>query len=390
MIIFLIGILLGCAENIDVCDENNTIEPLENFQALASDLVGNQQETIQHLKEIFEKCYNIKEISSVWTEKTYLDQPRELRAELEPTAPSFADVLKANLEPIRMTTPITFETWLSNLQQDLEKFNEDEHVIAFNVYDGQMPSDKTIGGEISDNTVGRGQRELIIGGGDDAFNTFFSETGAGRHVPKAVFADLEPTVVDEVRTGEYSQLQRSPQLITGKEDAENNYARGDYTIGRNFNIVGVEQQQSGLGGAERQWPLFSSGGTLTEGDSLIVFNQNLSDNLIKCLKNNPDDKLKAFLNFIKSVDNLPVESLEKGLLSPNRQELKETIETETITADRTFENTLAETPLFIQPPSIANSTLYGSSVVIGDTGSCSLLFPVCIKKNAIQSYLPIL
>ncbi|KAE9447064.1 hypothetical protein C3L33_21039, partial [Rhododendron williamsianum] len=45
--------------------------------------------------------------------------------------------------------------------------------------DGQMPSDKT------------------IGGGDDAFNTFFSETGAGKHVPRAVFVDLEPTVIDE-------------------------------------------------------------------------------------------------------------------------------------------------------------------------------------------------
>lgn len=40
-----------------------------------------------------------------------------------------------------------------------------------------MPSDKT------------------IGGGDDSFNTFFSETGAGKHVPRAVFIDLEPTVV---------------------------------------------------------------------------------------------------------------------------------------------------------------------------------------------------
>ena len=37
--------------------------------------------------------------------------------------------------------------------------------------DGQMPSDKT------------------IGGGDDSFNTFFSETGAGKHVPRAVFVD---------------------------------------------------------------------------------------------------------------------------------------------------------------------------------------------------------
>ena len=33
-----------------------------------------------------------------------------------------------------------------------------------------------------------------IGGGDDAFNTFFSETGAGKHVPRAVYVDLEPTV----------------------------------------------------------------------------------------------------------------------------------------------------------------------------------------------------
>ncbi|MCM8922408.1 MAG: hypothetical protein LC540_20515 [Candidatus Thiodiazotropha sp.] len=43
--------------------------------------------------------------------------------------------------------------------------------------DGQMPSDKT------------------VGGGDDSFNTFFSETGAGKHVPRSVFVDLEPTVV---------------------------------------------------------------------------------------------------------------------------------------------------------------------------------------------------
>ena len=77
-----------------------------------------------------------------------------------------------------------------------------------------MPSDKT------------------IGGGDDSFNTFFSETGAGKHVPRAVFVDLEPNVVDEVRTGTYRQLFHPEQLITGKEDAANNYARGHYTIGK--------------------------------------------------------------------------------------------------------------------------------------------------------------
>lgn len=37
--------------------------------------------------------------------------------------------------------------------------------------------------------------DKTIGGGDDSFNTFFSETGSGKHVPRAVFVDLEPTVV---------------------------------------------------------------------------------------------------------------------------------------------------------------------------------------------------
>merc|ERR1711945_70034 len=78
--------------------------------------------------------------------------------------------------------------------------------------DGCMPSDKAFG--------------------DDSFQTFFSETGSGKHVPRAVFVDLEPTVVDEVRTGTYRALFHPEQLITGKEDAANNYARGHYTIGK--------------------------------------------------------------------------------------------------------------------------------------------------------------
>ena len=38
-----------------------------------------------------------------------------------------------------------------------------------------------------------------IGIADDSFNAFFSETSGGKHVPRAVFVDLEPTVIDEVR-----------------------------------------------------------------------------------------------------------------------------------------------------------------------------------------------
>jgi hypothetical protein len=40
--------------------------------------------------------------------------------------------------------------------------------------------------------------DKTIGGDGDAFITFFSSTGAGKHVPRTVFLDL--TVIDELRT----------------------------------------------------------------------------------------------------------------------------------------------------------------------------------------------
>ena len=67
---------------------------------------------------------------------------------------------------------------------------------------------------------------------DDSFSTFFSETGTGKHVPRAVFLDLEPSVIDEIRTGTYKQLFHPEQMVSGKEDAANNYARGHYTVGK--------------------------------------------------------------------------------------------------------------------------------------------------------------
>ena len=44
--------------------------------------------------------------------------------------------------------------------------------------------------------------------------------------------------LDEVRTGKYRQLFHPEQLISGKEDAANNYARGHYTVGKEI-IDGV-------------------------------------------------------------------------------------------------------------------------------------------------------
>jgi hypothetical protein len=80
----------------------------------------------------------------------------------------------------------------------------------------------------------------------DAFNTFFSETGSGKHVPRAIFVDLEPTVIDEVRTGPYRQLFHPEQLISGKEDAANNFARGHYTSKPISNAVQIIYCSSSL------------------------------------------------------------------------------------------------------------------------------------------------
>lgn len=67
---------------------------------------------------------------------------------------------------------------------------------------------------------------------DTSFGTFFQDTNCGRYVPRSIYVDLEPTVIDEVKTGPYARLFHPEFMITGKEDAANNYARGHYTVGK--------------------------------------------------------------------------------------------------------------------------------------------------------------
>jgi len=66
----------------------------------------------------------------------------------------------------------------------------------------------------------------------DSLSTFFSETDRGKVVPRSIFVDLEPSVIDQVRTGPYRGLHHPDQLISGREDAANNFARGHYTVGK--------------------------------------------------------------------------------------------------------------------------------------------------------------
>ncbi|CAG7820785.1 unnamed protein product [Allacma fusca] len=58
-------------------------------------------------------------------------------------------------------------------------------------------------------------------------NTFFMEGPQGRQVPRALFLDLDPTSIEGVRNK--NQIFNSNQLMSWKEDASSNYARGYYS-----------------------------------------------------------------------------------------------------------------------------------------------------------------
>lgn len=71
-----------------------------------------------------------------------------------------------------------------------------------------------------------------IGDDDNCFHTFFAESQSGQYVPRAILVDTEPTVIDEIRNGEFRDLFHPSQMINSKEDAANNFARGYHSIGR--------------------------------------------------------------------------------------------------------------------------------------------------------------
>ncbi|PWZ17081.1 Tubulin alpha-6 chain [Zea mays] len=56
------------------------------------------------------------------------------------------------------------------------------------------------------------QCDTSVGVAHDAFNMFFSETGSGKHVPRAIFVDLEPTIIDEIREADISRLSFAVEI----------------------------------------------------------------------------------------------------------------------------------------------------------------------------------
>lgn len=78
-------------------------------------------------------------------------------------------------------------------------------------------------------------------GVDDSCSSFFIETSAGTYVPRTLMVDLEPGVIESIKSSEYRALYHPSSLINGKEDAANNYARGHYTVGKEIIEPVMEQ-----------------------------------------------------------------------------------------------------------------------------------------------------
>lgn len=126
------------------------------------------------------------------------------------------------------------------------------------------------------------------GSSDNDAHTFFMEAGNGKQVPRSIFVDLEPSVIDSVRTGVTRHLYHPEQLISGKEDAANNFARGRYSIGKDVvdrvtsRLQKIVEQCDGLQG----FLIFNSmgGGTGSGFTSLLM--ESLSNDFSKKCKLN--------------------------------------------------------------------------------------------------------
>ncbi|ODN76403.1 tubulin beta [Cryptococcus wingfieldii CBS 7118] len=87
--------------------------------------------------------------------------------------------------------------------------------------------------------------------GDDsdtsiAVDVYFTEAASKKYVPRSIQVDLEPGVVDLVRSGPLKELFRPDTFVHGESGAGNNWAKGYYTEGAELvdPVLDVLRQQA--------------------------------------------------------------------------------------------------------------------------------------------------
>eukprot|EP01084_Bolivina_argentea_P136086 239702_1 len=53
---------------------------------------------------------------------------------------------------------------------------------------------------------------------DESFRVFYQETSNGQFVPRNIFIDLEPNVIDDVKQSIYKDMYAQEFLLSGNED----------------------------------------------------------------------------------------------------------------------------------------------------------------------------
>jgi len=81
------------------------------------------------------------------------------------------------------------------------------------------------------NIMPDGHMSVVHRGLDTSFCPLFSETPSGKYIPRALLVDLEPATI-HAASQQSHDLFHPNQLLSGKEDAANNFARGHYTVGK--------------------------------------------------------------------------------------------------------------------------------------------------------------
>ena len=80
----------------------------------------------------------------------------------------------------------------------------------------------------------------------ERLNVYYHEVMGGRYVPRSILTDLEPSVLDSIRSAPFGQLFRPENFIFGKTGAGNNFAKGYYTEGGDLidNVMDVVRREA--------------------------------------------------------------------------------------------------------------------------------------------------
>eukprot|EP01084_Bolivina_argentea_P308918 534273_1 len=66
---------------------------------------------------------------------------------------------------------------------------------------------------------------------DTSYLCLFEQTKTHKYVARNLMIDLEPNVIDDIRCSRYRNIFNPHFLLSGHQDAANNFARGYYSMG---------------------------------------------------------------------------------------------------------------------------------------------------------------